>query len=67
MSGRNTENSKARPFENHEESATRKFNVKSFATGPETLSPQNLQRKGGPPAYIATKVAVQHPFWGDVS
>ncbi len=32
MNGRNTENSKARPFENHEESATRKFNVKGFAT-----------------------------------
>ncbi len=40
MNGRNTENSKARPFENHEESATRKFNVKGFAA----------RRKGGPPA-----------------
>jgi len=34
MNGKLAENSEPRPFENHQESATRKFNVKGFATRP---------------------------------
>jgi hypothetical protein len=34
MNGKNAENSKPRHFENHEESSTRKFKVKGFATRP---------------------------------
>jgi hypothetical protein len=46
MSGRNTEQSKARPFENHEGSATRKFNVKSFATWPRNAFASKPSAKG---------------------
>ena len=46
MNGRNTENSKARPFEKHEEPATRKFNVKSVATRPRNAFATKPSAKG---------------------